>query len=369
MTEFSPADRLFMGRALRLARRPAQPPHPNPRVGCVLVRDGRIVGEGWHERAGEPHAEAMALQRAGEQASGATAYVTLEPCSHHGRTPPCSDALLAAGVVRVVAGMTDSNPEVAGRGLRRLRSAGLEVGQGLMAAEAAALNPGFIHRMRHGRPFVRLKSAASLDGRTAMASGESRWITSSQARADVHRWRARSDAILTGIGTVRADNPRLDVRDAGLTEPRQPRRVVLDRRLQTPTDAALLKGHGATLFHGPEVEAARVRALTRAGARCVELPETPDGLDLSAALDWLGRQEVNEVLVEAGPVLGGGLFRAGLVDEWLLYQAPHLMGDSARPLLHWPGLDEMSQRRPLQVMDCRMVGPDLRLTLRPAAAS
>ncbi|WP_421621851.1 bifunctional diaminohydroxyphosphoribosylaminopyrimidine deaminase/5-amino-6-(5-phosphoribosylamino)uracil reductase RibD [Alkalilimnicola ehrlichii] len=364
MSGFSPADNLFMGRALRLARRPQQPPHPNPAVGCVLVRDGLIVGEGWHERAGEPHAEVMALHRAGEQASGATAYVTLEPCSHHGRTPPCSEALLAAGVVRVVAAMTDPNPQVAGRGLRRLRAAGLEVATGLMAEQAAALNPGFTQRMRTGRPWLRLKSAASLDGRTAMASGESRWITSPQARADVHRWRARSDAMLTGIGTVLADDPRLDVRDAGIEAPRQPRRCVLDRDLRTPADAVLLRGEGATLFHGPDVAAGQIRRLTDAGAHCVALPLADGRLDLGAALDWLGGQGCNEVLVEAGPTLGGALSRAGLVDEWLLYLAPHLMGDAARPLLHWPGLETMSQRQPLRVQDCRLVGPDLRLTLR-----
>lgn len=369
MTGFSPADSLFMGRALRLARRPSQPPHPNPAVGCVLVRDGRIVGEGWHEQAGGPHAEVAALRQAGEQASGATAYVTLEPCSHHGRTPPCSDALLEAGVVRVVAAMTDPNPQVAGRGLRRLRAAGLEVDAGLMADQAAALNPGFIQRMRTGRPWLRLKSAASLDGRTAMASGESRWITSPQARADVHRWRARSDAMLTGIGTVLADDPRLDVRDAGIEAPRQPRRYVLDRTLRTPADAAVLRGDGATLLHGPDVDAGRVRRLTGAGVRCVALPLNGGRLDLGAALDWLGENGCNEVLVEAGPTLGGALCRAGLVDEWLLYLAPHLMGDAARPLLHWPGLEDMSQRRPLQLQDCRRIGPDLRLTLRPGSGS
>ncbi len=363
-------DHGWMARALRLARRGLYTTDPNPRVGCVLVDGGRVVGEGWHARAGEPHAEVHALRAAGERARGATAYVTLEPCSHHGRTPPCADALAEAGVARVVAAMTDPNPLVAGEGLERLRAVGIEVESGVLQAQAEALNPGFVSRMRRGRPWLRCKLAMSLDGRTAMASGESRWITGAAARADVQRLRARSSAILTGIGTVLADDPSLNVRlsaDAlyGVEPVRQPLRVVLDTRLQMPASARLLGLEGETLVLTANQDVAARAALEAAGAEVVQVAARDGRLDLRAVLALLAQREINEVLVESGPTLAGALLGAGLIDELVVYMAPHVMGDAARGLFRLPGLDRMADRIALEWADVRRVGTDLRLTLVP----
>lgn len=365
-SEFSPDQHRFMNRALQLAERGLYSARPNPRVGCVLVKDGVVVGEGAHLRAGEPHAEALALGEAGEAARGATAYVTLEPCSHQGRTPPCADALLTAGIAEVVFAMEDPNPRVAGRGVERLRTAGLRVRGGLLADAARALNPGFVSRMSRGRPYLRVKLAASLDGRTAMASGESKWITSEAARADVHRLRARSCALLTGRGTVLADDPALTVRDfePPAAWPGQPLRAVLDRELATPPEAAVLKEEGALIFHA-DGDPGRAAALQAAGAR-LERVAAPDGrLDLGEVLARLAELELNEVLVEAGPTLAGAFLQAGLVDELVLYLAPHLMGSEGRPLVELPGLSAMADRLPLTITDLSRVGSDLRLIAEP----
>jgi diaminohydroxyphosphoribosylaminopyrimidine deaminase/5-amino-6-(5-phosphoribosylamino)uracil reductase len=357
-----------MARALRLAARGLYTTQPNPRVGCVLVREGEVVGEGWHQHAGEPHAEVLALRAAGERALGATAYVTLEPCSHFGKTPPCADALLAAGVARVVVAAGDPNPKVAGAGLQRLRDAGVAVEAGLMSAAARDLNRGFFARFERGRPWVRVKLAMSLDGRTALASGESKWITGESARADVQRWRARSSAILAGAGTVRADDPRLTVRLSEGVAFKPPLRVVLDARLDAlALHANLLDGSAPTLvLHAPGVQPRDDRH-----ARC-ELVATPldaggRQLDLAAVLRGLAARGVNEVQVEAGPTLCGALFGQDLVDELLVYAAPTLLGDSARPLLRLPGLTSLAERRDWRVVDSRRFGADTRLLLRPAA--
>jgi len=362
-----------MARALRLAERGRYTTDPNPRVGCVLVRDGTLVGEGWHRRAGEPHAEREALAAAGRAAQGATAYVTLEPCCHHGRTPPCTDGLLEAGVSRVVVGMQDPNPLVAGQGIARLRAAGVTVETGLLEADARALNPGFVRRMETGRPYVRCKLAASLDGRTAMASGESQWITSEAARRDVQRLRAGSSAIVTGVETVLADDPSLNVRVgaselAGLereADVRQPLRVVLDSALRTPPGARLIGLPGKTLIVGVAPLPQRADALVDAGAETLGLPAVGGCIDLAALLVELGRRELNEVLVEAGPTLAGSFLRAGLLDELVLYVAPHVMGDAARGLFRLPGLELMADRIALGFRDVRRVGRDLRIILAP----
>lgn len=365
MSEFSAADHAYMARALQLAERGLYTTTPNPRVGCVIVKDGVVVGEGWHEIAGGPHAEVHALAQAGEQARGATAYVTLEPCSHHGRTPPCADALLAAGVGRVIAAMEDPNPLVAGSGLRRLHEAGIAVASGLLQTQAEAINPGFIRRMRDGRPYVRCKLAMSLDGRTAMASGESKWITGSEAREDVQRLRARSCAIVTGIGTVLADDPNLTVRfplPGG--HQRQPLRVVLDPRLSMPEDARLLKQPGGVLVVTACDETAARQRLEQAGAAVVHLPHGLDRVDLEGTLRLLAERQVNEVLLETGATLSGAMLQAGLVDEMVIYMAPLLMGDAARGLFRLPGMERMEQRIELNITDLRAVGKDWRITAR-----
>ncbi|WP_051079966.1 bifunctional diaminohydroxyphosphoribosylaminopyrimidine deaminase/5-amino-6-(5-phosphoribosylamino)uracil reductase RibD [Thioalkalivibrio thiocyanodenitrificans] len=362
-----------MARALQLAHRGLYTTDPNPRVGCVIVRDGRVAGEGFHVRAGEPHAEILALRSAGDAVRGATVYVTLEPCAHHGRTPPCADALIAAGVGRVVAAMTDPNPRVAGQGLARVAGAGIETSAGLLEREARALNPGFVSRMERGRPFVRIKLAMSLDGRTAMASGESRWITGEAARHDVQRWRARAGAVLTGIGTVRADDPGLDVRVPAQAlgiggEVRQPLRVVLDSRLECPPDARLFSAGGPVLVLTGETDAARYLPLQARGAEVLPVTLAGRGVDLSGVMTLLARREVNELHVEAGPRLCGALMEAGLVDELVIYMAPHLMGSTARSLVEL-GVETMDERIALEIGDIRAVGEDWRITARPMRTS
>jgi diaminohydroxyphosphoribosylaminopyrimidine deaminase / 5-amino-6-(5-phosphoribosylamino)uracil reductase len=353
---FSVADHEFMAHALRLAERGQWTTSPNPRVGCVLVTDGKIVGEGWHVRAGEPHAEIHALRAAGAATRGATAYVTLEPCSHHGRTPPCSDALIEAGIGRVVAAMQDPNPLVAGQGLAKVRAAGIAAEVGLLEVAAKELNIGFVTRMTTGRPWVRVKLAASLDGRTALAEGESQWITGPDARRDGHRWRARASAILTGSGTVLGDDPQLTVR-AVETE-RQPLRVVVDGAARVPAKARIFSDgpvlwvtHGEGTSPGENVER-------------LALPDPEGHVDLAGLLDELGRRGVNELHVEAGPRLAGALLRLGLVDELLLYLAPCLIGDTGRGLFGIPELASLADKVPLQIVDARSVGHDLRIVAR-----
>ena len=363
----TPEDAQFMAQAIRLAERGLNTTSPNPRVGCVIVRDGKVVGEGWHERAGEPHAEVLALQAAGERARGATAYVSLEPCCHQGKTPPCTQALILAGVSRVVAAMTDPNPLVAGKGLSCLQAADIETYVGLLETEAKALNPGFVKRMATGRPWLFSKLAMSLDGRTAMASGESRWITGPEARHDVHRLRARSCAILTGIGTVLADDPFLTARFADSNVDRQPARVVVDSRFRLPPSAKLLSQPGRTLLLGLEAEAAKAKALREAGAEIHFLPAGLDGrVDLNAAIELLGQLQFNEVMVEAGATLNGELLRDGLVDEYVVYLAPCVLGDEGRGLFHLPGLELMADRFELIIKDVRSVGKDIRIALHKA---
>ena len=360
---FSAIDHAHMARALRLAERGLYTTQPNPRVGCVLAHGEEVVGEGWHERAGEPHAEVFALSAAGPRARAATAYVTLEPCAHFGKTPPCADALIAAGVGRVVVASEDRFHKVDGRGLDKLRSAGIGVETGLLRPAARELNRGFFSRVERQRPWVRMKLAMSLDGRTALAGGESKWITGDAARADVQRWRARSSAILTGSGTLLADDPRLTVRLGEDIAFKPPLRVVLDRTLRTAAGARVLDASAPTLVvHG---EAAAPPADDRfAGVELVAAPSGDGGLDLSAVLGMLAARGVNELQVEAGPTLCGALFAAGLVDELLLYVAPILLGDQARPLLSLPPLAAMNDARRLRVVDQRQVGGDLRLLLR-----
>ena len=358
-----PDDYRHMARALLLARRGLYSTDPNPRVGCVLVRDGEIVGEGWHERTGKPHAEANALEIAGGSARGATAYVTLEPCCHYGRTPPCTDALMAAGITRLVAAMSDPNPQVAGKGLAILRDAGIAVDCGVLETEARALNPGFTQRMIAGRPFVRVKLAMSLDGRTALASGESRWLTDEAARQDVQRLRARSSAVLTGSGTLLADDPGLNVRLAEAT--RQPLRVILDTALRTPPTAKTLRLPGPVLIFTASADPAKRAALRVAGADIAAVPSAEGGLRLHAIMAELARRECNELQVESGPTLAGALLQAGLVDELVIYLAPLLLGDRARGLFQLPALTRMQDRWELDTVETRAVGRDWRLTLRP----
>ncbi len=359
-------DHTYMARAIRLAWKGLYSCQPNPRVGCVLVKAGRIVGEGFHLRTGEAHAERIALAAAGAAASGSTAYVSLEPCCHHGRTPPCTDALIEAGVSRVVAAMADPNPRVAGQGLKQLEQAGIEVQCGLLENAAQALNPGFIKRMHQGLPYLRCKLAMSLDGRTAMASGESKWITSEAARRDVQRLRAQSSAVLTGVETVLADDPSLTVRLDEVGEPPQPLRVVLDSRLRLPPQARLLGLPGPTLILCVEGQGQGRSALEASGARVVELPADDQGrVDLRSALTYLAGQEINEVLLEAGPTLAGSALRQGLIDELVIYMAPHLMGDSGLGLFRIPGLEKMQDRIALEITDLRAVGRDWRITAVP----
>jgi diaminohydroxyphosphoribosylaminopyrimidine deaminase/5-amino-6-(5-phosphoribosylamino)uracil reductase len=360
---FSATDSRLMSRALRLAHRGLHSTHPNPRVGCVLAKDGHVVAEGWHERAGEPHAEINALRAAGPEATGATAYVTLEPCSHHGKTPPCANALIEAGVSRVVIAMSDPNPAVAGQGIARLEAAGISVQVGLLESEAGELNRGFVARVTRGRPFVTLKVAASLDGATAMASGESQWITGADARRDVQRLRALSGAILTGAGTVIADDPALTVRD-GSTGERQPLRAIMDSRLRTPPTAKLLREPGTTLIFCVDDDS-RV-TLEEAGAIVTKLPPVDDRVDPGAVLEQLAGRGVNDVLVECGPLLAGALLSGQHVDELVIYQAPHIMGSNTHRIAETPGWRGLSDRLALSISDVRRIGNDLRITARPA---
>jgi diaminohydroxyphosphoribosylaminopyrimidine deaminase/5-amino-6-(5-phosphoribosylamino)uracil reductase len=367
----SRADYEYMARALQLAARGLYTTHPNPRVGCVLVRGSKIVGEGWHERAGESHAEIRALQQAGEGARGATAYVTLEPCCHHGRTPPCTDALIQAGVARMVVAMIDPNPRVAGQGLEQLKRAGIRVETGVLESEAEKLNPGFIMRMQKQRPYVRCKLAMTLDGCTATATGESKWITSEAARADVQRLRAQSGAIMTGSGTVLADDPRLTVRPEvlGVDLPTHPLRVVLDSRLRITPKARLFKEPGETWVFTTRQEQDLFGPLRQAGAKLVSLPAEGGHVDLAAVLSYLATQrEINEILVEAGPTLSGALLQARLIDQLVIYMAPILLGDSGRGLVHLqPGIEKLMERIELEITEIRAVGRDWRITAKNAA--
>ncbi|MEE4095143.1 bifunctional diaminohydroxyphosphoribosylaminopyrimidine deaminase/5-amino-6-(5-phosphoribosylamino)uracil reductase RibD [Pseudomonas viridiflava] len=371
LTEQAALDVHYMARALELARKGLYSTHPNPRVGCVIVREGQIVGEGWHALAGEPHAEVHALRQAGEQARGATAYVTLEPCSHHGRTPPCADALVNAGVTRVVASMQDPNPEVAGRGLLRLMTAGIAVQCGVLEAEARALNKGFIKRMETGQPYVRVKLAMSLDGRTAMASGESQWITGPEARSAVQRLRAQSSVVLSGADTVLADKARLTVRPdelglnaelTALAAARAPLRVLIDGRLRVPLDAPFFQA-GSALVATCAAASARGRYHDE-GHEIVAMADSAGHVDLRKLLTELGTRGVNEVLVEAGPRLAGAFTRLGLVDEFQIFMAGKFLGSSARPLLDLP-LAQMSEALELKIVEMRAVGNDWRVIALP----
>lgn len=361
---YSSIDHVHMARALRLAERGVYTTQPNPRVGCVIAQGEEVVGEGWHERAGEPHAEVFALRSAGARARGATAYITLEPCGLHGRTPPCADALIEAQVARVVIASNDAFQQNGGA-IDRLRAAGIAVDSGLMRDAARELNCGFFSRVERGRPWLRAKLAMSLDGRTALANGESKWITSAVAREDVQRWRAQSSAILTGIGTVLADDPHLSVRLAALQNQGQPStttRVVLDRELRTPPAARVLDGSVSTLiFHGAEARPAH-GGFER--AELVAVPTRDGRLDLAHVLETLGARGVNELQVEAGPTLCGALLQGGWVDELLVYVAPIVFGDRARPLLALPELGDVRAARRLRIVDQRRIGDDTRILYR-----
>ncbi|AVX39228.1 bifunctional diaminohydroxyphosphoribosylaminopyrimidine deaminase/5-amino-6-(5-phosphoribosylamino)uracil reductase RibD [Yersinia massiliensis] len=364
------SDEFYMARAFELARKGRFTTHPNPNVGCVLVRDGEIVGEGYHLRAGEPHAEVHALRMAGDKARGATAYVTLEPCSHQGRTPPCADALINAGVVHVVAAMQDPNPQVAGRGLYKLKQAGIAVDHGLMLAQAEAVNLGFLKRMRTGFPYLQLKMAASLDGRTAMASGESQWITSPQARQDVQRFRAESAAILSTSATVLADDPSLTVRwdeldiETQALYPqdtvRQPVRIILDSNNRVTPQHKVIQQEGPCWLARVEAD----EQLWPANVEQILLPRHGNGVDLVLLMMQLGKRQINSVWVEAGPQLAGALLQAGVVDELIVYIAPKLLGSDARGLCELAGLTSLAQAPEFVFSDVRQVGPDLRLRLK-----
>ncbi len=357
---FTPDDYRHMAYALELAARGLYTTTPNPRVGCVIVKNNKVVGEGWHEKAGAAHAEPTALQHARSKAAGSTVYVTLEPCAHHGRTPPCVDALLKAKPARVVAAMQDPNPKTAGRGFDQLRAAGIQVDVGLMEMEARELNIGFISRMTRGTPWVRMKVAASLDGRTALANGQSQWITGVEARRDGHAWRARACAVLTGVGTVKDDNPQLTVRDVMTT--RQPLRVVVDSRMQTPLTANVI-GPG-TLIAAAGADVPRSVALRAKGAEVVVLPNHDGKVELPALLQELARRGCNEIHVEAGYKLNGSLLAEGLVDELLIYMAPCVLGDTAKGMFHLPPLASLGERLNMKITDIRQLGDDMRVRAR-----
>ena len=358
-----------MQQAIRLAKKGLYTTDPNPCVGCVIVKDEKIVGEGWHQRAGEGHAEINALKQAATKAKDATVFITLEPCSHTGKTPPCVDALINAGVKKVIAAMTDPNPLVAGSGLKKLQDAGIETEYGLLESQARELNPGFIKRMECGRPFVRIKLAMSLDGRTAMASGESQWISGEASRNDVQRLRAQSSAILTGIDTVLADNPSMNVRltaeqlniDSVLEEVMQPKRIVLDSRFRVPADVKIAAlDSECTVYTTVNVDKNKQYPFT------IETIETKDGqIDLHALMKDLAKKEINLLHVEAGSILCGALLKNALVDEIIIYMAPHIMGDNAKGLFHLPELEKMKDRVSLKVKDMRSIGDDIRIIVLP----
>ncbi|MFV2003904.1 MAG: bifunctional diaminohydroxyphosphoribosylaminopyrimidine deaminase/5-amino-6-(5-phosphoribosylamino)uracil reductase RibD [Gammaproteobacteria bacterium] len=356
----------YMQQAIRLAKKGRYTTDPNPSVGCVIVKDDEIVGEGWHRYAGELHAEINALKQAGDKAKGATVFVTLEPCSHTGKTPPCADALIAAGVKKVVAAMADPNPLVAGSGLKRLQDAGIETESGLLESQARELNPGFIKRMESGRPFVRVKLAMSLDGRTAMASGESQWISSEASRNDVQRLRAESSAVLTGIETVLADDPSMNVRlsaeQLNVAVVRQPQRMVLDSQFRMPSDVKIAALDGAcTVYTTVNVDNAEQYPFT------IETIDNTqdDQVDLHGLMKDLATKEINLLHVEAGSILCGALLKNDLVDEIIIYMAPHIMGDSAKGLFHLPELEQMKDRISLKIKDVRAIGNDIRITAYP----
>ncbi len=355
-------DHFFMSHAIDLARRGLYTTHPNPRVGCVVVKDGKVVGEAWHREAGEPHAEVIALREAGDAARGSSVYVNLEPCCHQGRTPPCTGFLIDAGVKRVVAALEDPNPQVAGGGVHALRSAGIDVEVGVMRSDAERLNRGFLHRIIRGRPWVTLKVAASMDGRTAMSSGESQWITGKSARRDVHHWRARSSAVMTGSGTILADDPALTVRHVDVQ--RQPLRVIVDSRFSTPEGARVLQQPGSTLVATAN-EAYEHADRVGSSLEVVYLPGDDGAVDLVALLDDLSQREVNELLVEAGPTLNGAMMKAELVDEILLYLAPRILGNEARGMFDLPGRKHLGECAELDVTDIRQFGADIRIRLSP----
>lgn len=362
---YSATDHALMARALRLAERGAYTTRPNPMVGCVIAHGDQVIGEGWHQRAGGPHAEVIALQAAGSGARGATAYVTLEPCAHVGSTPPCADALIETGIARMVAAMRDPFPQVDGAGFAKLANAGIAVEHGLMEAQARALNRGFLSRIERGRPWLRIKLATSLDGRSALHNGESRWISGEPSRADVHRWRARSGAILTGAGTILADDPALTVRLAEAADFIPPVRVVLDPGMATVARGRVRSNDAPTLYlHAPDARLPRGLAVEHAA-----IPVRDGRADLDAVLALLGQRGINEVQVEAGATLAGALLSAGLADELLLYVAPVLLGDRARPLFEGLQVDAMADRLGMGIIDNRRIGDDLRLLLRPRPAA
>ncbi|MCK5717474.1 MAG: bifunctional diaminohydroxyphosphoribosylaminopyrimidine deaminase/5-amino-6-(5-phosphoribosylamino)uracil reductase RibD [Thiomargarita sp.] len=370
-----PVDQYYMAQALRLAKRGLWTTDPNPRAGCVIVQDGKIVGEGWHKVAGKPHAEVYALQQAKEKAQGATCYVTLEPCCHQGRTPPCTEALIKAGITRVVLAMTDPNPLVSSKGIERLLKAGIIIETGILSQEAEQLNPGFFMRMRQNRPYIRSKLGMSLDGRTAMASGESKWITSVEARHDVQCLRARSSAIMTGAGTVLMDDPQLTVREAELpcylqadkpVDIKIPLRVVIDTHLSTPAQSRLLKQAGETVIFTASKSKSATNILEQAGARVIYLPGQNGEVDLRLACQLLAQEyETNEVLIETGATLSGAMLRQGLIDEIKIYMAPILMGNKARGLFDLPHIELLEQHISLNITDIRAVGDNWRITALP----
>jgi diaminohydroxyphosphoribosylaminopyrimidine deaminase/5-amino-6-(5-phosphoribosylamino)uracil reductase len=364
---FTANDHLLMTRSLQLAEQGLYSTQPNPRVGCVIVKDGKIVGQGAHLKAGEPHAEVFALRQAKDNAKGATLYVTLEPCSHTGRTPPCSQAIIDAGISKVIAAMQDPNPQVAGSGLAHLQAHNIETATGLMQAQAEALNPGFISRMTKNLPFVRSKIAASLDGKTALNNGQSQWITSEAARADVQHWRARSCAILTGAGTVLADDPNMTVRsmpgsrmDIGL----QPMRIIVDSTLKTPPNAKILQGGNVLIAFANDAQN-KSEQLLKAGAELLCIPNAEGKVCLKTLLSHLASREINEVLVEGGEGLNGALLAQNLIDELVIYYAPKLMGGAAKSMFAMPAFTNMQQAIALEIIELRQIGTDIRLRAKP----
>ncbi len=355
-----------MALALQLAEQGLYTTQPNPRVGCVIVKNQKIIGRGAHLKAGEQHAEVFALREAGAEAKGADAYVTLEPCNHHGRTPPCVDALIEAGVKRVVVAMQDPNPLVAGAGIKRLQAQGIQVETGLMEKEALALNPGFISKMTHGLPYVRSKVAASLDGRTALQNGKSQWITGEAARKDVQHWRAQAGAIITGVGTVLMDNPTMNVRLENVT--RQPLRIIIDSQLRTPLNCNMLRSieHGPVLIVYATDPQLHHKALSALGAELLCLPDMQGKVDIKALLKHLAALDVNEILLEAGQALNGAFLQANLIDELILYYAPKLMGADAMGMFGNKALTEMQQAIDLQILDIRQFGQDIRVRAKPS---